>query len=819
MSTTGAASAEVHAASPGAVVSATGLPGRSGRAAGAQGVPIPSLDGIRALAIAAVVLYHYGVLRGGFLGVDLFFVLSGYLITRQILGHQHAGGRFTLAWFWSRRVRRLLPAVLVLLAVTLVWTSKAGSPSLWALTTGQARAALVYGTNWFNIFTEVGYFDVKIPEAPLNHLWSLAVEEQFYIAWPLLALLFIRRWKRPGVFAVVSLVLALCSMAAMPLVFSVFGQNAAYEGTGTRVGAILLGAAIALFAHRRNAGRPIPGPRRQAIFTFASLAGLGGFAAGVWMLAEDAPSLAFGGLAAVTVTEAALVTGVALHPRGLLDRILGLAPVAALGRRAYSLYLWHVPVYALLSPQYTSWDGPQLLWARILVTALATELSYRLIENPIRRSSLAGRRLVALALLPAIAVFGLTFLPAPRPPAAVAAVPFGVKLPPETASLRIMVAGDSWGLRTWYGLTVMPPPRPAQVFNEAQPSCGIADPLQEIGYNGKFAPTPECLSWRTRWEKTLETQRPDAVILNIGNWDQAPQQFTPDGPFLKPCDADYQTRYATKLDSALNTLTRYGTQVFMTNVRDNDGPNRDISDCMNSMLSSASARFSSKGVHLLDLRRILCGETRQCPNQVNGKRVYDDTGHLFITTQVDINAWELQAILAQVKPALTSQAQQSAVPLVPTDALALDGSLAHAFSRAKPAFPAGTSGTSESDRHADDALPPVLQGSADTIKASAPSARLRIDSGKALVGRAYAYQFSSDAPAGQIAAAIQRYAETKNSRITALTDNQKLFTLPAAEGTETIAFLRRPNTIIIIDLTAAIPDQQTAARKYLEGLG
>jgi len=385
--------------------SAAALPryrARTATATDSASFAIPSLDGLRAVAIAVVLAYHYGHLSGGFLGVDLFFVLSGYLITRLLISEQQRAGRFKLGWFWARRVRRLAPAIIVLLLTVLVWVHFLDGPSLHRQTVGQARSALIYGSNWYNVLAHVGYWDVNITSTPLNHLWSLAIEEQFYLVWPLVAAVFLNRWRRAELLAWLAAGLAVVSMVLTPIVYAGFGVNAAYLGTETRIGAILLGAALALFAHRGGVTRTAPSGTAKLLLNVAATAGAAWFGYACVTASVQSAALYRGGLAASSLAELALVAAVALYPGGVLDRVLGLSPIVALGRRSYSLYLWHYPIYALVSPQWTPLTGHALLGWRLCLTAVATEVSYRLVEAPIRRSAIPGRRLVIAALVPVL---------------------------------------------------------------------------------------------------------------------------------------------------------------------------------------------------------------------------------------------------------------------------------------------------------------------------------------------------------------------------------------------------------------------------------
>ena len=786
---------------------------------------IPSLDGLRAVAIAVVVAYHYGHLSGGFLGVDLFFVLSGYLITRLLLAQHQRAGLFRLGWFWARRVRRLAPAIIVLLVTVLVWVHFLDGPGLHRQTVGQARSALVYGSNWYNVLAHVGYWDVNVTSTPLNHLWSLAIEEQFYLVWPLVAALFLNRWRRAGWLAWLALGVAVTSMVITPVVYAGFGVNAAYLGTETRVGAILLGAALALFAHHASVARRVPRPAAKVTLTVAAAAGAAWFGYECVTASVQSPALYRGGLAASSLAELALVAAVALYPGGVLDRVLGLAPLVALGRRSYSLYLWHYPIFALVSPQWTTLSGHSLLAWRIALTAAATEASYRLVETPIRRAAIPGRRLAVAALVPALAVLAVSFVALPHraPPANVVPGAFAGQVPAAAANLRIMVAGDSWAVRTAYGLRVLAPPRPGELFDDAKGGCGIFDPVAEGGGDRtKHTPNAGCLAWRTEWATTIRQQRPDAVILNVGNWDQSPQQLESDGPFLQPCDDTFRSHYRSQLDAALRTLSARHTSVFMTNVRDNSGPARAQSDCMNALLTAAATRFATKDVYLLDLRGRLCGTGHVCPARLHGKRVYDETAHLDISTQVDINAWELQAILAHVRPARVLRGQhQVPVAQIPPAVLAMDTKLRLAVVQSGTKLPPGTVSVLDADHEPAGELPACLRGAAATIAAAVTAGRISIDSATksgTVLGRVYGFRFHTDTEPADIAASVRTFLLARHARGYVTSPGQKIFTMTGPAGSETVGTIRAPHLVAIVDLTAAMPHQQRAAQTYLTAL-
>jgi peptidoglycan/LPS O-acetylase OafA/YrhL len=344
---------------------------------------LPALDGLRALAVLAVLFYHADIswTPGGFLGVDVFFVLSGYLITALLLAEWNSRGTIGLARFWQRRARRLLPALFVLIAVTLafavVWL-----PEEVARLRGDALAALAYVENWHLIFKQESYFEQSGRPSLFQHLWSLAIEEQFYLVWPPMLVLLLRRWGRRGV------LLAAIAGAAVSVALMAWGYtpdedpSRVYYGADTRAFALLIGAALACTRLPVRSGRR---DRLVRLPDLAAIAALAGLAAAVYFLDEYHPLLYRGGFVIVAVLAAVLIAALA-HPRATLSqRLLGSMPMRWIGTRSYAIYLWHWPVFMATRPDLDiALHGWPLLALRLATTATLAELSYRFVEAPIR---------------------------------------------------------------------------------------------------------------------------------------------------------------------------------------------------------------------------------------------------------------------------------------------------------------------------------------------------------------------------------------------------------------------------------------------------
>ncbi|WP_026929794.1 acyltransferase family protein [Glycomyces tenuis] len=375
---------------------------------------VPGLDGLRGAAIVGVLLFHTDLLPGGFLGVDLFFVLSGYLITDLLLRESALTGRVSLPAFWGRRVRRLLPALAAMLAVVTVAAWALGPPDVVRTTLADLPWAQVNLLNWHLLAESADYWDRFGAERVFEHLWSIAVEEQFYLAWPLLVASLVRFGRRPG--RAVAVAAALISLASLVLMAALAADpSRVYMGTDTRAFSLLSGAFVAAPPVRELLGRTL-GRRAGAA---AALAASGLVA--MWLLADGTgtPWLFTGGLFAHSLLAAVLIALVAAGPEMAVSKLLSQRPLRWLGLVSYSLYLWHWPVIVLLSPEATGLDGWSWTATVCAVSIALAALSKYLVEDPIRfRAGWARDRRGALAFAAAMAVLALLWmlLPEPAPP-------------------------------------------------------------------------------------------------------------------------------------------------------------------------------------------------------------------------------------------------------------------------------------------------------------------------------------------------------------------------------------------------------------------
>ena len=357
---------------------------------------LPGLDGMRALAVIAVVLFHspLAVATGGFLGVEVFFVISGYIITRALLTEREERGGIALGRFWLRRARRLLPALFLLLAGVAAWSALFAEGELAGLRRDMG-AAFFYVTNWDLIVTGENYFDSWERPSLLRHLWSLAVEEQFYLIWPLLLIGGLAIVRKRALLLALILAGAAVSAGVMAALHEPGGSvSRIYYGTDARASGLLIGAALAFVwsAPLAAARGRIRGAAEGAMLAMLGTAALGALTGFVLLLDGDAPFLYHGGFALTGVATAALIVA-ATHGRSPFTRLLAMRPLPWLGLRSYAIYLWHWPVMALTRPNVdVPLDGAALFALQAALTLALAEVSYRCVERPIRTGALGRLR-------------------------------------------------------------------------------------------------------------------------------------------------------------------------------------------------------------------------------------------------------------------------------------------------------------------------------------------------------------------------------------------------------------------------------------------
>lgn len=624
---------------------------------------IRALDGLRAIAVLLVLAEHGGLpgVPGGFIGVDIFFVLSGFLITSLLLSELGRTGRITLRDFWIRRVRRLLPALLIVVAAVLVARELFPADAIAGLRT-DAVAAFLWMANWAFVAQGTDYFSQGAPPSPLQHMWSLGVEEQFYLVWPLviaavtLAFLALRRSAptmrtvRLTVF-VVAITGAGASAAAAILLVSEDNLNRIYFGTDTRVQALLIGAAAAALLVRdwsnvTAGGTVIRSRWIRWTARLASVLGVAVLALAAHRASGDVGDFRAGLLIIVAVGAVLVVVPVAFDQRGPVAQVLALPPLVALGAISYGVYLWHWPVFGILNGERTGWTGWSLFAVRCAITLALAAASWWLIEQPVQRWRPVGVPMLRLAAATAATAVVVTtsFVridPVPaEPPLDISSaamemreVPVvvgtgGAQLPPGTQSVAVF--GDSVA---WTLLRYFPPTPGLRLADYTTIGCGIArgGPYRMTGT--ELNQKPECDTWPSRWSQRIEHSRPDTVLLMLGRWEIVDRMR--DGDWTHVGDDDYDTYLRGELNRALDIVSATGARVVVTTASYNrraeradgslypeDRPQRV--DDWNELLRSVAA--DRKNVTVLDLNKKL-NPGGYYTNRVDGIRLRGDGVH------------------------------------------------------------------------------------------------------------------------------------------------------------------------------------------------
>jgi peptidoglycan/LPS O-acetylase OafA/YrhL len=571
---------------------------------------VPALDGLRGAAVLAVLLFHAQLtvgdnwlFKGGYLGVSTFFTLSGYLITSLLLLERDRSGRIDGPRFWSRRFRRLLPAAWVTLTAAVVYGSGIlsfigfdAAPAQLRALRGDVIASLAQVANWRFIVDSQSYGELFDEPSPILHFWSLAIEEQFYLLFPVLAIGLLAATK--GSHRVFAGVIAGLTIVSLSLaVFFSWSNDRIYFGTDTRASELLLGALLAVVLSYH--GRPqYRNPR-----TARAIAVVGGLAflamIGLWVTAGQGSAWLYaGGFTLYALVSVAVILS-SMQRWGLAPVVLSWRPLVRLGRISYGVYLYHWLVYLWLDEENTGLGPWPLLVLRLAVTFGISWLSYRYLEQPIRE----GRRLntprsLRLAPVAAVAIvlgaFVVTIDP-PAPPidfaeaetqlenlpiapvdeAAATGEGVAIDLPPP----RIAVFGDSTALMTGLGIMTW-----VRQQNLAVPAGGKSNLGCGIGRGGQRRTTPfdahrtdpECDRWTITWTEALDNGQPDLAVIQIGPWEVAERKLPGDDTWRTIGDPVYDDFLRNEMLDAIDVLSADGaTVVWLTAPLFNPGVDGD----------------------------------------------------------------------------------------------------------------------------------------------------------------------------------------------------------------------------------------------------
>lgn len=346
----------------------------------------PGLDGLRAIAVIAIIIFHLNPkwLPGGYLGVDTFFIISGYLITTLLIKEYEATGSIHLIKFWIKRMKRLLPPVLFMMFIVIQYIILFDRTLLFQIKKDM-YAALLYLSNWWYIFDGLDYFRSLEPR-PLKHLWSLAIEEQFYLIFPIGLLWLFKSFRKKSYLLIIFFVISLISMALMWLLYNPAESiSRIYFGTDTRLQTLLLGVMLAMIwpAYKLKTNPP---KQLLIIIDLLGLIGMLFLIRAFFVFTEHSTSVFQGGLYVIGLLTLLFIMA-SVHPSTMIAKILSLPALVWVGKYSYSLYLWHYPIIVLLQSHYVNGQIPWYVHTvSIILTIFMALLSYHLIEQPFRRN-------------------------------------------------------------------------------------------------------------------------------------------------------------------------------------------------------------------------------------------------------------------------------------------------------------------------------------------------------------------------------------------------------------------------------------------------
>ncbi|OMB97990.1 hypothetical protein A5739_01895 [Mycobacterium colombiense] len=629
---------------------------------------IPALDGLRAIAVSLVLIGHGGIpgVSGGFIGVDVFFVLSGFLITSLLLDELGRTGRIELTGFWIRRARRLLPALVLMVLTVAAARQLLPDRSLTGLR-DDAIAAFIWMANWRFVAQKTDYFTQGAPPSPLQHTWSLGVEEQYYFVWPVLlitvTLLLAARAKRRSTRATVggvrfatfliATVGALASAALAIVMTSDGTRDRIYFGTDTRAQALLVGAASAALLVRdwpsMNRGWCMIRTRwGRRVARVLPLIGLAGLAAATHYATGASGEFRHGLLIGVAIAAVIVIAPVALEQRGLVARALALRPLVWLGTISYGVYLWHWPIFLALNGERTGWSGLPLFAARCGATLVLAAASYWLLEQPIRRWRPSRVPLLPLAAATVASAAAVTLLVVPvgtgpalrevgLPPgvSAVAAVspspPGGSRPRDANRPFTVSVFGDSIG---WTWMHYLPPTPGFTFLDHTVIGCSLVrgTPYRYIGQT--LEQRSECDGWPIRWSKQVSQDQPDVALLVIGRWETVDR--VNEGQWTHIGDPTFDAYLNGELERALTIVGATGVHVVVATVPYSRGGEKpdgrlypedqpDRVNLWNTMLRKTVSHHPN--VAILDLNKKLCPDGVYTA-KVDGIKVRSDGVHL-----------------------------------------------------------------------------------------------------------------------------------------------------------------------------------------------
>jgi peptidoglycan/LPS O-acetylase OafA/YrhL len=626
---------------------------------------LPALDGVRGVGMLCILGVHAGVFLtgGGFFLLDSFFALSGFLITSLLIVEWRKSGTIKLGAFWARRARRLLPGLFVMLIGVAIIFGLFVPAGTYPTLRGDALAALFYFANWHFIFAGSNYFHMTGLTSPLIHTWSLAVEEQFYLVWPLVFLGVCKVWRSLRALLVVTIAGALLSALEMALLYNPEDINRLYFGTDTHAQSVLVGASLAvglaMWAERRRKGAEQDWQVRTAwarhVLTAIGVAGIVGSAL-LYTRVQSNDAFAYrGGFLLAAIAASAVLLSVSCAQYSPVARLLSFPVFTFVGRISYGMYLWHFPLFTFINHERTGLSGWTLFVVRVIPTVAVATLSFFLVERPIRRGTFFTTFRARVSVVPAVAVVVLAIVLATMP--ATDIVPVGAAATGElsatsitstvpeayrTTPTRVLLVGDSQALTLGIGLQAALTANPTKydhlrLLNEGILGCGVAEGTTAVQSGGTFivglpcTPHPQsgncppggvfgpqqnvpCQAWTTAWTDWVRQFKPNVVVLLAGGGEVLDREYR--GQMTNILNPTFAAYVESQLEKAVRIGTSGGADmVLMTKPCQSTGEQPDGAPwpqdssarqaVYNSLLHKVAAMLPNQ-VYVQDLNSYVC---------------------------------------------------------------------------------------------------------------------------------------------------------------------------------------------------------------------
>jgi peptidoglycan/LPS O-acetylase OafA/YrhL len=542
---------------------------------GTQLTYMPALDGIRAVSILGIMANHGGFAwaAGGVISVNVFFVLSGFLITSLLMKEWTRSGTIRLRSFWARRARRLLPALFVLLGGIALYAMFFAPGGTQSGIRADGISTLLYFSNWHQILSGQSYFNQVSALSPLLHTWTLAIEEQFYLVWPIVVVVVLKLWRSPRVLLAVAVIAVLASATEMALLYHPgVDPSRLYYGTDTRAQDILTGAVVGILLW----GRPAVTSRRGR----AGLSWMTVIAAAVfvweWSTINGSPNFTYRfGFLLADVMVALVICGVTLVPSSLPARVLSVATLTFVGRISYGLYLWHWPIFLVLNNARTGLDDYSLFALRVAVTFVVAVASWYLVETPVRQMKFGSWRSWTWVPVGAVAVVVVLILATAGNgeadpnvlgnPAALKASLDAYELgsfPTQGNKVKVLFVGDSLSLTVGYWMTPYAARYGLVLRGRPLDGCGVATAVPYNLHGTPSYPLAPCANWPTIWQSEVQTLHPQVVVLVVGWWETMDRMYQ--GRWQHLGEPSFDEYEMSQLRKAVTVLSAEGARVAFT---------------------------------------------------------------------------------------------------------------------------------------------------------------------------------------------------------------------------------------------------------------